>query len=414
MVTATGGYQDDWIALAETEINQSYNYTQISNISYEVVRRVNVGYKEYGHNYADHFESFIEDTDIAGKMDTCGADICILLVDDEEENGWTESIPATNKFDSYAVVHWDAATGNYSFAHEIGHLHGCRHEWIDQREDSEYHGWISDGDSLYRTIMATNNHTGYTRINYWSNLVILVEGDTMGTSIPIEKGANCRKALMESGGDISLFNSPIPPPTPQNLTITNAGHINESPILSWDASTAADEYKVYRTTGTLYPTGWGVITTTSSTGYTDEEVIITSEQEALDSYHYRVKAFHDWGISGYSNIVNTWGEGLTKPFVDLNKSQPREFALRQSYPNPSNPTTTIQYDLPEAGHVVMEIVNLMGQEVKILLNEYREAGFHSIVWDGTNNQGHEVQSGIYMYTLQVGGRVFTNKLTFVR
>lgn len=78
------------------------------------------------------------------------------------------------------------------------------------------------------------------------------------------------------------------------------------------------------------------------------------------------------------------------------------FSLSQNYPNPFNPETTIQYQLPQTGNVTLSIFNLLGQEVRTLVHEHQTAGSYSIVWDGKNDIGELVTSGMYFYKLQVG------------
>ena len=80
---------------------------------------------------------------------------------------------------------------------------------------------------------------------------------------------------------------------------------------------------------------------------------------------------------------------------------PTEYALEQNIPNPFNPSTTIEYRLPEAGDVQLVIYNLLGQEVRTLVQETMDAGFHSVVWDGTDEFGKQVASGIYIYRMSV-------------
>ena len=84
------------------------------------------------------------------------------------------------------------------------------------------------------------------------------------------------------------------------------------------------------------------------------------------------------------------------------KPMPKDYALAQNVPNPFNPSTTIDYRLPEAGEVHLVIYNLLGQEVRTLVQEPMDAGFHSVVWDGLDAYGKQVASGIYMYRLNVG------------
>jgi hypothetical protein len=79
---------------------------------------------------------------------------------------------------------------------------------------------------------------------------------------------------------------------------------------------------------------------------------------------------------------------------------PRAYALGQNYPNPFNPSTSITYTLTEKGNVVLDVMNLRGQHVTTLLNGVKEAGNHSVTWDGKNSLGQTVSSGIYFYRLR--------------
>ncbi|MFQ6613174.1 MAG: N-acetylmuramoyl-L-alanine amidase, partial [Fidelibacterota bacterium] len=82
--------------------------------------------------------------------------------------------------------------------------------------------------------------------------------------------------------------------------------------------------------------------------------------------------------------------------------QPSRFALYQNYPNPFNSTTTLHYDLPENLSVKLTIFNLRGQEVKTVVNEDQHSGYKKIQWDGTDQQGQRVSTGIYLYRIDMG------------
>lgn len=75
------------------------------------------------------------------------------------------------------------------------------------------------------------------------------------------------------------------------------------------------------------------------------------------------------------------------------------YNLSENYPNPFNPITTIRYDLPEDSFVELRIYDLMGKEVKMLLNKFEIAGFKSIKWDGKDSDGNYVSSGMYLYRI---------------
>jgi len=79
---------------------------------------------------------------------------------------------------------------------------------------------------------------------------------------------------------------------------------------------------------------------------------------------------------------------------------PEAFILHQNYPNPFNPETTIQYQLPKKSEVKLAIVNLLGQRVATLVNEVQSNGTYSIQWDGKDDTGTELASGIYLFRLQ--------------
>jgi hypothetical protein len=95
-------------------------------------------------------------------------------------------------------------------------------------------------------------------------------------------------------------------------------------------------------------------------------------------------------------------------------TQVEGYALAQNHPNPFNPATTIRYLIPESGNVDISVYDLLGRKVTTLVDEYRSAGEHSIVWDGTTALGEKVTSGLYLYRMEAGGRVFTEKMVLLK
>ena len=92
-----------------------------------------------------------------------------------------------------------------------------------------------------------------------------------------------------------------------------------------------------------------------------------------------------------------------RPVLTVDESMvPEVFALHQNYPNPFNPITTINYDIPESQVVTIMIYDIMGREVRSLVNEFQEVGFRSVRWDATDNLGRGVAAGMYVYTIQAG------------
>ena len=94
---------------------------------------------------------------------------------------------------------------------------------------------------------------------------------------------------------------------------------------------------------------------------------------------------------------------LASPVSVRIQTRPEVYALRNNYPNPFNPETTLKYDLPDAGDVKLEIYNMLGQVVRTLVNEHQTAGRYAVQWDATNDLGQSMSSGIYFYRVRVGG-----------
>ncbi|MFZ5516519.1 MAG: T9SS type A sorting domain-containing protein [Candidatus Zhuqueibacterota bacterium] len=108
--------------------------------------------------------------------------------------------------------------------------------------------------------------------------------------------------------------------------------------------------------------------------------------------------------------------GLNKPNQEVIEPEiPQEYFLHQCYPNPFNSSTTIRFQLPESNLVTLEIYNMMGQKIKTLINgEYKTGGFHQSHWDGRDEVGNYVSSGIYVYYFRAGKFFDSKKLILMK
>ncbi|MGB5849248.1 MAG: alpha-amylase family glycosyl hydrolase, partial [Ignavibacteriaceae bacterium] len=93
---------------------------------------------------------------------------------------------------------------------------------------------------------------------------------------------------------------------------------------------------------------------------------------------------------------------------------PEDYNLFQNYPNPFNPSTTIRYSVVEPGNVSIKIYDVLGREIKTLVNEVKTAGAYSSTWNGDNNFGNKVSSGIYLYRMEAGLFVETRKMILLK
>jgi immune inhibitor A len=99
---------------------------------------------------------------------------------------------------------------------------------------------------------------------------------------------------------------------------------------------------------------------------------------------------------------------------DASETRPMACQLTQNYPNPFNPLTVIEYTVPRAGRVSLEIFNLLGQRIRTLVDEKHEKGQHSVTWDGTSDQGIAVPTGVYLCRLETDHFETSNKMVLLK
>jgi len=124
--------------------------------------------------------------------------------------------------------------------------------------------------------------------------------------------------------------------------------------------------------------------------------------EALNEVYY---------LSENGNMSKSVSSGDGINLVNL---IPENFTLYQNYPNPFNSTTTIAFDLPEDVKVRLEIFDVSGRPICTLIDEPREAGSHRVFWNGRDEAGDTVASGLYIYRLQAGEFIQSRKLLFIK
>jgi hypothetical protein len=90
------------------------------------------------------------------------------------------------------------------------------------------------------------------------------------------------------------------------------------------------------------------------------------------------------------------------------------YALEANYPNPFNPSTTIRYELPESGNVLLEVYNSLGERVRVLTDQYSEAGMYSTTWNGRDESGRLTDSGTYLYRLSANGFSSTRRMVMLK
>lgn len=113
-------------------------------------------------------------------------------------------------------------------------------------------------------------------------------------------------------------------------------------------------------------------------------------------------------------VVKVYRKDISVGIETPDDAVPVHFKLLQNYPNPFNPSTTIEYQIPISSHVVLRIFNVLGQEVRTLVNGNQSAGSHSVVWNGKDSFGKEVAGGIYFFRMRTKDFVQTKKLLLLK
>ncbi|MCU0644158.1 MAG: PKD domain-containing protein, partial [bacterium] len=115
-----------------------------------------------------------------------------------------------------------------------------------------------------------------------------------------------------------------------------------------------------------------------------------------------------WGLTG--NSITVFAVQNSTDVAEENEGLPTKFALHPNFPNPFNPDTWISFDMPEISQVRISIYNRLGQKVRTLIDETRPAGRFQIKWNGTDDLGRQVSSGIYFYQIETDKYTATKKM----
>lgn len=162
------------------------------------------------------------------------------------------------------------------------------------------------------------------------------------------------------------------------------------------------QFQVYRST-CRYDEYLPVMVTMEKTSVEDRLVFTDSNVAAGAQYYYHIVEIDEHGDRLMHGPVGVQVSGV-----------PEQYNLFEAYPNPFNPNTKIQYQLPATGQVSLEIYNMMGQKVKTLLSGAQNAGTHVINWDGTDDAGELVSAGTYVYRIKAGEFEASKTITFLK
>ncbi|MBN2411433.1 Ig-like domain-containing protein [candidate division KSB1 bacterium] len=180
--------------------------------------------------------------------------------------------------------------------------------------------------------------------------------------------------------------------TPYKGIVLNWETSNESGNLGFNVLRSQTENGIYeKINEKLIPSG-----SERKYQYNDTDV------KAGNTYYYKLEDISVGGIKTHHGPVSA------------EAPVPSTFDLSQNFPNPFNPTTSIRFELPRNSDVTLEVYNIMGQMVRQLVDSKIEAGYHTVNWDGTNESGVRVGSGVYYYRLVAGDFVNIKKMVLLK
>ena len=300
-------------------------------------------------------------------------------------------------------------------------------------EDTDYSGTFSasdaEGDSLtYSILDSTDNGTlilsdpisgtfTYSPIENFNGSDSLTFSVSDGTLLDTGTVNITVVGLNDAPSSFALSEQ-------DSVYITMDNFATDSISFTWDESIDVDgDELLYDFTASLIVNGQ-VKAEYNSSSLTIREMKI-DHQSVFDEIFAAQAMFGEieWDVSVRDTMVEvtsengalTLGVNASAAVLSINgELLPEVFSLHQNYPNPFNPVTKLRYDLPENGHVNITIYDMLGREVKTLINQTQDAGYRSIIWDATNDYGKPVSAGIYLYQIQVGEYISTKKMVLLK
>lgn len=203
--------------------------------------------------------------------------------------------------------------------------------------------------------------------------------------------------------EVWSFTTELPvPETPEWEPADGEEDVPTSLTLAWTESERAETYRVQMSTDHEFSS-----TLIDSAGI-EQTVLDIDNLDASTTYYWRVLASNRTGESNWSDTLEftTVATSIGNQVAGI----PADYQLNQNYPNPFNPTTKIEFALPVAAEVRLEVFDVIGNRVAVLVNRaQKQAGWHEVTFDASN-----LSSGLYIYRIQAGSYAETKKLTLIK
>ncbi len=262
---------------------------------------------------------------------------------------------------------------------------------------------VNDDKSIQETI--DTNNTASANLEVYSTPPLNLALNKPVTVSSIEKaGLEGQNAV--DGNLNTRWSSQFSDPQYIIIDLQSVQAFNEV-LLYWEAA-YAKEYEIQISNDN---SNWTTLThITNGNGGTEK---ISAQASAR---YVRIYGIHRGTIYGYSlfeiGIYNN--ENVSSINSNNSYNFPSDFSLSNNYPNPFNPTTTIEYEIPKAGYVKLEIFNSIGESISTLINGFKSSGKYYVEWNGKNSSGNDVPSGVYFYRMSSNGLTLVKKMMLMK
>jgi len=311
-----------------------------------------------------------------------------------------------SQFDARNYQHGFNKAGNQlnPCSWELGRVYGVDCNLVNKNfwysgDPTAAQGWVNRSGKDQRMML----NVGPFKLEKTKPVSIVVahvvgRGTNALNSITVAKDIDMQAQLLFNNN----FTQQNTPYRPILLSPANGSTCQETSLnLTWSSIVNADSYRLQ---------------VAKDFGFTnmifDDSTLTTNSKTVNNlllntSYYWRVSAKNSFGKSDYSNI---WS--FSTKVTDVSDEQnviPTEYGFYQNYPNPFNPSTVIKYDLPKEGFVTMKIYNILGKEIKTLVNDFKRAGSYNVTFDAGN-----LPSGIYFCRIKSNDFSAVRKLLLIK
>ena len=301
---------------------------------------------------------------------------------------------------------------------------------FDQGAGDRWDAWNVGYNEVFSPYSSPSTNTWDNPANQNSGIFIYLSDND-----PINHIATLNIYKVDENHDLNWILAQTPPSRPMGLTMSYTECDNNylmHPILTWKHNREPDmidpinhpgvkRYKILRAISNFpdVPGNYQVIADTyfdaiPDPTYTDYSAFIECSgifNENKLNIRYKVIAVDkDEWPSVPSDFVYARGISISQnDNIGLNNNLPKDYSLYQNYPNPFNPSTNIKYDIPKDNFVSVKIYDVLGREIKTLVNDFKKTGSYIVTFNGS-----EFASGVYFYRIQAGSFVSVKRMVLIK